>query len=325
MIKQLYPIAIVAWLSAGLAHGQQPDTAAATDPQFQSGYVLGPDDQIQIRGLNLEELSDKPVIIGTSGNINLPLIGRMHVTGLSVEQLEAAIAERLKTYVYNPQVSIQVTEFRSQPVSVIGNVGSPGIVQLRGRKNLYEILSMAGGLRPDAGYRLRITRRLENGQIPLPDAKDDPTGQFSVVELDVKEVVEVQSPEKNIEIKPNDVISVPKADMVYVVGEVKLTGAVPLTARRTVSALELVSIAGGLSPTAAPKKAKILRTVSGSPERQEIAVNLKDVISGKAGDVSLQANDILLVPSSTGKKIVAIAIPSIITSGTSASIYGAGR
>src|SRR5262245_2321535 len=133
-VTRLPQVLLIAWIVGAAPH------VLAQDRQRDASYVLGPDDQILIRGADLEDINDKQIIIGTSGNINLPLVGRLHVTGLTVEQLEATLTERLKAFIIEPQVSVQVTEFRSQPVSVIGNVGSPGIVQLRGRKNLYEIL-----------------------------------------------------------------------------------------------------------------------------------------------------------------------------------------
>ena len=108
------------------AGAQQP---AVTATQTVSGYVLGPDDEIMIRGIEAPEISDKPdkpVLIGTNGNITLPLIGRVKVGGLTVEQLEAELTTRFKDFIQEPQISVTVTEFRSQPVSVFGAVTRPG-------------------------------------------------------------------------------------------------------------------------------------------------------------------------------------------------------
>ncbi len=127
------------------------------------------------------EISDKPILIGTNGNITLPLVGRVKAGGLTVEQLETELNARLKIYVKDPQIAVTVAEFRSQPVSVFGAVSKPGVIQLRGRKTLYEVLSMAGGPSDEkAGSSLTVTRRRENGEIPLPGATVDPTGQFSI-------------------------------------------------------------------------------------------------------------------------------------------------
>src|ERR1035437_4128158 len=131
---------ILLFLFAAMAFAQTP----APPP---SGYILGPDDQILIRALEGLDLADKPILIGINGDITLPLIGRVKAAGLTVEQLETELASRLNVYVQEPQVSVTVTEFRSQPVSVFGAVTTPGAVQLRGRKTLYEVFSMAGGPR----------------------------------------------------------------------------------------------------------------------------------------------------------------------------------
>src|SRR5207302_9130286 len=103
--------------------------------------------------------------------------GRVHAAGLTVEQLENAMVERLKAYLQQPTVTVGIAEFRSQPVSVLGAVGTPGVLQLQGRKTLFEILSMAGGLKAEAGNVVVITRQKEQGAIPLPNAKEDPTGR----------------------------------------------------------------------------------------------------------------------------------------------------
>src|SRR5262245_23345524 len=130
-------------------------------------YVLGPNDEITIMSILAPEVANKPVRISTSGDINLPMVGRVHAAGSSVEQLETEINERLKTYVKEPDVAINVTQLKSQPISVLGAVALPGVVQVEGMKTVVEVLSMVGGLKPDAGSRLKITRRTDWGPIPL--------------------------------------------------------------------------------------------------------------------------------------------------------------
>src|SRR5437867_10663203 len=163
------------WVTAALvtctaALAQQPIREQTSATGRLPHYILGPNDEIVILSLHAEEIANKPIRITTSGDINLLMIGRIHVAGMTLEALEAEVTERLKAYIRQPDVAINVTQFRSQPVSVFGAVGTPGVVQLEGRKTLIEVLSMAGGLKPDAGSRLRITRRSEWGPIPLPTA-----------------------------------------------------------------------------------------------------------------------------------------------------------
>src|SRR4051794_36688177 len=112
---------------------------------IRSTYLLGPDDQITVQVLDAEEISNKPTRIDQTGFIRLPLAGRIKAAGLNIEELETEIATRLKKYIKQPEVSVSVMEFRSQPVSIIGSVKSPGVHQLQGRKTLVECLSLAGG------------------------------------------------------------------------------------------------------------------------------------------------------------------------------------
>ena len=307
-------------LTALCALAQQPgQTAALPD----SGYVVGPDDQFAIHAIDAPEVSDKPILVGTNGDITLPLVGRVKAAGLTVEQLESELNSRLKKYLKDPQVSITVVEFRSQPVSVFGAVTQPGVIQLRGRKTLYEALSMAGGPRETAGSTITITRRRENGEIPLPGARTDPTGQFSTAELNVQEVLDGKDPAANIEIKPNDVISVSEADsnMIYVVGDVQRAGGYTLGGRQSISVLMALSLAGGLGRTAKPEKARIIRSVSGDPKPLEIAVNLKQIFNGKAEDIALRPQDVLVVPTSSHKTFTTYSVPSMLAAAAYAAIY----
>lgn len=321
-MKSIARILLAALIVAAAAPAQLPEETGARPV---SGYVLGPDDQILIRALETGDMFEKPVLIGTNGNVTLPLIGRVQAGGLTVEQLEAELSARLKTYIQDPQASVTVVEFRSQPVSVLGAVTTPGVVQLRGRKTLYEVLSMAGGPRDTAGSSVTITRPLENGPVPLPGATADPTGHFSTAEVSVQEIVEGKNPAANIEIKPNDVVSVSQgnARMVYVVGDVQRSGAFALGGQRTVSVLGALSMAGGLGRTAKSDKARIFREVPGQTERQQIAVNITRIMAGKAEDIGLRPDDVLVVPTSSRKSFTTYVVPAVIAASVAAAIYAA--
>jgi polysaccharide export outer membrane protein len=308
-------------LAAFCTAAEQP-ARTATLPD--SGYVLGPDDQIVMHATESPEISDKPTLIGTNGNITLPLIGRVKAGGLTVEQLETELNTRLKKYVKDPQISVTVVEFRSQPVSVFGAVTKPGVIQLRGRKTLYEVLSMAGGPNDEkAGSSLTVTRRRENGEIPLAGSTVDPTGQFSTAELNVAEILEGKNPAANIEIKPNDTISVSEANsnMIYVVGDVEHGGGFTLGGRQKLSVLRALAMAGGLGRTAKPQKARIIRSVPGEPKPQEIAVNIKQIFNGKAEDMVLLPQDVLVVPTSSRKVFTTYSVPSVVSAAVYAAIY----
>jgi len=315
-------ITIIGVLSAA---EQRPVTEAShplqSSTQAQSGYILGPDDSLKIWALGVDEITDKPVRIDTGGYLDLPLIGRMQAAGLTVNQLEANLVQRLSSEIRDPRVSVEVVDFGSQPVTVIGAVNQPGVHQLQGRKTLAEVLSLAGGLKQDCGPKVNISRSLKWGAIPLPNAKNDPTGQFSVADVEVKDLLAAKNPALNIAIQPNDVVTVPQAELVYVIGEVKKPGEIILNEKSTVSVLEALSYAQGLGPTPSAAKSKILRPIPGSTQRQEIALDLKKILAGKGEDVALRPNDILFVPTNTPKKAVARAAEVALQTAAGVAIY----
>jgi polysaccharide export outer membrane protein len=292
-----------------------------TEVQNPKDYVLGPDDQISIWVADAPDISLKPINIDPGGFISLPLAGLVGAAGLTTRQLEERLDSALKSYFIHPQAAVSVVEFRSQPVSVLGAVNQPGVHQLRGRKTLVEVLSMAGGIKSDAGYTAKITRSLEWGRIPLANARDDATGQFSVASVELKAIMTAKNPEENILIRPHDVISVPPGELVYVVGEVTKAGGFVLAERETFSVLQALSMAGGLSKEAAPQNARILREAEVGAKRTELPVNVKDILSGKAKDVALTAEDILFIPSSTPKKAAARVAEAAIQMATGVIIF----
>jgi len=326
-------------LTTGLARSQsqtdekQPFTdapshnkhAASFTPasKVPPGYVLGAGDQISIHVLGVDEISDKPTIVDLNGYIRIPLAGRIRASGLTLQQFESDIAKRLSTYVLHPDVSVSVIEFRSQPISVVGAVKNPGTQQVQGRKTLLEVLSQAGGIdSANAGSILKLTRLKEWGPIPLPNATTDPTNQFSIAQINLRSLMAATSPEENIQIKPNDVISVPRAGTVYVIGEVVKSGGFLLSDSPEITVLQALSMAGGLDKMAQPKHARILRRSNGEAERTEIPVNLTDVLEGKTPDLKMQSEDILFVPNNLPKRAAVRAIEAAVQMGTGIVIWG---
>jgi len=306
--------------------------SALTPPGLPAGnapsprdYVLGPDDQISIWVADAADISGKAMNIDPGGDITLPLVGSVRAAGLTTHELETQLRARFKEYYVSPQVVVSITEFRSQPVSVIGAVNAPGVHQLRGRKTLVEVFSMAGGVRNDAGYTVKITRSLEWGRIPLPGAKDDPSGRYSVAELQIKDMMAATNPEGNILIQPHDVISVPRGELVYVIGEVGRAGGFVLTERETMSVLQALALAGGLGPQAAGQNARILRDKERGAPRIEIPVNVKQILTGKAKDIQLNSEDILFIPNNVPRKVSIRIAESVLQTATGVAIFRSGR
>jgi polysaccharide biosynthesis/export protein len=287
----------------------------------EGSYVLGPNDRITVRCLSADEFSPNPLRIDSDGRVTLPFIGRIKLAGMSVSEAEKELTDELSKFLLRPEVALNVVESHSQPVSVFGAVNSPGAYQLEGEKTLSEILSMAGGLRKDAGLTLKVTRRAEWGALPLPSAIQDETGKFSVADIDIDGLVRGNTPAANIEIRPYDVISVPQADLIYVVGQVRKPGGFTMTGRGGLTVLQAVSMAEGLDKFALAKKARILRK-SADAGRSEIAVNLEGILAGSSPDLVLQADDVLFVPNSAAKSAGMKTLDTVIQLTTGMAIYG---
>lgn len=276
----------------------QQSGAGAESAPTANRYFLGPEDQLSIHVVDLDDVSDKPVRIDPEGYIELPLIGRVHAAGLSPEQLRTTLAQQLSTYIDKPQITINVLEYRSQPVSVIGEVNNPGLHQLQGPKRLVEVISLAGGLKPDAGQTVTITREIRWGVLPLPGAHVDASGQYSVADIQLDQLTSGQTPQANIEMDADDIVSISKAKVVYVVGEVKKAGGFTLDTHGSISLLRALSLAEGLTHDAAPKKARILRSPDpNGTQVAEIPINMQEVLAGRAPDLQLHANDVLFIPN----------------------------
>jgi len=271
-------------------------------PIDSAHYLLGPDDQIKIWVLGADEITDKPVRVNPEGDIDLPVVGRIHVVGMTVEQLKVTLVDRFSSELLHPQVSVDMVDFGSQPVSVVGAFNRPGVFQLHGNKTLAEVISMAEGLRQDAGWRITISRQFQNGSLPLPNAKPDATGKYSVAEIKVKDWLAGDNPADNIRILPHDVITASAAQAVYVMGDVKKPGEVPLKDSDSMSVLQALASAEGLGPTPAPQRARIVRLNPHNTARQEIPVDLRRIQNGKDEDLAMKPNDILVVPTSGSEK-----------------------
>jgi polysaccharide export outer membrane protein len=289
-------------------------------------YVLGSGDVINVWALELDEFTQKPIRIDASGFVNLPLAGRVEAAGLTVSQFENDLTEKLKKYKRNPQVTVTVTEFHSQPVSVFGAVNAPGVQHLEGNKTLIEVLSLAGGLKAEAGYSVKITRRREFGRIPLPNAFEDSSGLYSVASVSLKDITDAKTPEENILVKPQDVISVPRAQLVYVMGEVPKAGAYTLGESPKMSVLEAISLAGGMNRLASPRHARILRKVPDSNVRKEEEVDVNKVLKGSTGEpLMLNADDILYIPTNKPKAVTLRALDTAVNTGSGIIVWRGSR
>jgi polysaccharide export outer membrane protein len=186
---------------------------------------------------------------------------------------------------------------------------------------LLEVISLAGGVTENAGAKVIITREASSGPLPIPGARPDVGGKFSVGEIELPGLISGVTPSKNILIMAHDVVSVPPAELVYVLGEVNKPGGFTIHQHSSISALEAVAMAGGVPRTARPANARILRVVGDGKMRTIIPTDLSRIIGGKSPDVPLQADDILFIPNNVPRIAMLRAIETTVSVGTGILIY----
>jgi polysaccharide export outer membrane protein len=319
-LSVLFAATNIALVSAAISYAQKP-LIPRHEPAM-TGYVLGSGDEISIHVEDLDDITDKPIRINPDGSLDLPLIGRVEASGLTLEELRASLRSRLTRYIINPKVVVNLINNQSRTVSVVGAVNSPGVRSLSEQQHLVDVISMAGGASKDAGYLVMITRQARFGEIPLPDASFDAAGAFSTASVPLDDLLASKNPSNNVLIYPGDVISIPRAEIVYVLGTVKKAGGFPLATKKSMSLLHTLSLAEGFDRDAAPGKARILRpTDGGDGQVREIPVNLSKILKGEDPDVPLYPNDILYVPNSLTKLTARRAAEAVLQVATGVLIY----
>lgn len=298
------------WVTVGaLAQPLQRAQTAPNGPRLSESvrpdYELGPNDQVLIGVPQSQEIDQRPYRIDSDGNIDLPLVGKVHAAGLTVRGLETVLTTRLADYVRQPQVTISITQFRSEPVFFLGAFRTPGIYPLQGSHTLVEMLAVAGGLQPTASRRVTITRREEYGPIDLPTAVKDPVRKVTTVVISLDSLTRNINPAEDIALKAYDIVTAANEQPVFVSGEVSKPGPISLNEEPTISVTQALTQAGGLTPTGSRHKIRVLRPVLGTSRRAEIDVDLSRIYSGKDNDFPLLPNDVLYVPRATARAVFA--------------------
>lgn len=282
----------------------QPLAAPETGSRIEkdsSTLVLGPGDEVEVTVYGAPDLSGH-TRVSPDGNISMPLVGYVRVAGLSSSEAEAAIEAQLRqnNIVNDPQVSIYAKEYTSSGISVAGEVARPGFYSALGPHRLFDVLQAAGGPTDKAANKVMITHR---------DQKDATTLDIS------KDPAEMAA--SNVALQPGDTVVVPKAGIVYVLGEVTRPGGYVLNSTGGITVLQVVAAAGGPTHVASAGKTRLLRRTEAG--FQEEPVNLKKLLRGKARDIAVRDQDILFIPSS-GIKTALNASALVATVGT-AAIY----
>ncbi len=264
---------------------------------------LGPGDLVDISIFDSPELATR-VRVTSDGEISFPLLGKLHVGGMTPQQVQSLIRDRLVSgdLVKDPQVAVFVAEYTNQGVFMLGEVAHPGVYPLIGSHQLFDFISAAGGFTPIAGKSIVITRRGE------------PVKQ-EVVRFEREPNLAVQNPD----IEAGDTIYVRRAGVIFVVGDVVKPGGYLMDSDENMTVMQAVANALGAKPTAALSSARLIRTTAHG--REEITFDLKKVFQLKGRDPVLHDQDIVYVPRNTAKVAFESFLNYGVTAAVSASIY----
>jgi polysaccharide export outer membrane protein len=262
-------------------------------------YKIGPEDLLEISVFEDEKLN-KTVRVSSQGNISLPLLGILRVKGLTANELEKEIRDLLvEKYLQDPHVSVFIKEYRNQRISVIGAVEKPGIFEVTGQKTILDMLSMAGGLKEDAGQLLFLIRppRFEEEAAKKEEEKGSVEEKPKTFVLDLEELLVKGDLALNLLLIHGDVINIPVSGKIFVGGEVRRPGGFSLKGKRmTVS--QAIAMAEGLTPEANGAETKVFRYSERGTEREALSVDVYAIQKGQSEDLNLKENDIIIVPKS---------------------------
>jgi polysaccharide export outer membrane protein len=320
-------------------------TLLATQSQFpqKAEYILDSGDLLGVEVFDVPELT-RDVRVNELGLISLPLLPvKVRAAGLTAYQLQDKLAELLQVngLVNNPNVTVSIKEQHGQPITIMGAVRTPSVIEAVRQMSLLEALSRVGGLTEDAAGHVLVTHAAnvqsllaaaeieenasntdatatdEPGKSEAAGAPTDPTSATPAqtadstatsnsltLRISLSDLLESGDPKFNVMLRGGDVVSVPKAGVVYAVGAVaKPGGFVMASDRQQLTVLKVLALSGGLTPTAKKSKAIIIRQ-SAEPNRQEIPLDLDRILASKAEDPLLLQSDILFVPNSGGKQAI---------------------
>jgi polysaccharide biosynthesis/export protein len=320
------------------AYGQAPEeTTQQTNDKIQqlsriarptvTDIPIGSGDVIHVDVFDVPELS-RDIRVSNTGNIALPLVHeRIRAAGATPFQLEQTIQEKLieNGLVSHPQVSVFVKEQNSQPVTIIGAVGHSMTYQLLRPTTLLEVLANAGGISDNAGTVVLITRQTQKEAVKPVVETSSATSDSGVqtIRIQLQDLVDTGNTAFNIQVLGGDVIEVPKAGIVYVVGGgiAQPGGYVIQSHGEQLTVLKAVALAHGIGGFSKADNAVIYRLNPKTGEREAIPVHIKKIEKNTSEDVAMKSNDILYVPGSLGKKIAARAAESALGIGTSLAVY----
>jgi polysaccharide export outer membrane protein len=274
---------------------QEPAKPAVNDEL----YRIGPGDTLDISVSKQEDYSRAGVRVDNKGMIQIPRDDEeLRAACKTAREVADEIKVRYRRYLRNPYVYVQVREFQSQPVAVIGAVNAPGRFQLQRRIRLLELLTMVNGPSSNASGSVQIIRTADGAMCDSP-ASDEAAGSGDLVAFNLKKTLEADE-NSNPYIRPGDIIRLPDAEQAFIVGAIKNPAGIVL--REPVTLSEAIARSGGLLPEANGEKIRIVRHTPGTVSKTELVANLNAIKRRQQEDIVLQPNDIVDVPGPTGSR-----------------------
>lgn len=293
-------------------HGQslRPVSPSPSSPDATlPAQKVGPNDLLWISVADCPELT-RNFRVSADGTLALPLLKqRIRVANEYPVEIETQLTDALikDQILVSPVVTVSVAEYRSVPVSVMGAVKRPITFQAVGNITLLDALTKAEGLSLDAGPEILISK---------PRSGEDTEAASLVERIPIKGLIDDANPELNIRLYGGEEIRVPPAGRVYVIGNVKKSGAFPIQDGNDTSVMKVIALSEGLLPYSS-KQAYIYRREAGKADRGEIPIQLSRILERKSPDVALQANDILYIPDNKGRRLTAQTLDRLAGFGTS--------
>jgi len=286
---------------------QSPAAAPPSNSQLSDAYRICADDLLDVYIVDVPEYS-RSYRVGPDGTLRLPLLEQpIMAVGLTPPELGKIIAKSLTDHnlLHDPQVLVEVKESRSHAIAITGAVKLPQNFQIFSSMNLLSAISQAGGLADDASDAAVITRGELSSQILGHDRLSADTSPLpaKAVSIDLRRLMQ-GSESENVQLYPGDSVTVERAGVVYVVGAVNRAGGFVMDREHgDMTVLKAIALAENLKPTAAAKKAFIIRkNPASSRGSEEIAINVNNILSKRAPDTALFADDVLFIPDSVTSK-----------------------
>jgi len=312
----IFIVAALAISASSRADGQTPNASVTPSQAVRSSapgddrYRIGPGDIVDVTVFGKPQFSRQGVKIDARGMMRMPLVKQEIMAACRTEdELAADITNLLKEYIREPEVIVQIKEYLAEPVAVIGSVRTPSRFQLQRRARLLEMLTLVNGPADNAGRTIQVVHQgspVNCSSNAETESMADQVDYFQLSET-------LRGEEKaNPYVRAGDVISIAKADEIYVIGNVVRPAAIALNQPLTVT--RAIAMAGGTMPDSKKNEIHIIRQTAGSTQKQELIVSLEAINRHQSEDVVMMPNDIVEVPTSAGKRFLRSLLGAVVPS-----------